>query len=111
MHPRMRVSDADRRRTVAALENHTAAGRLDLEEFSDRASHAWKARTVADLRMLTEDLPVAHVPARPDRRQAVAPMLVVLGAILAPLGLLGVLSVLAGGSSMMAGFAAMCGMG
>ena len=33
----LRASDDDRNRVVAALHQHTAAGRLTLDEFSDRA--------------------------------------------------------------------------
>ncbi len=32
----MRVADADRDRTVAMLREHVVAGRLTLDEFSDR---------------------------------------------------------------------------
>ena len=32
----MRVADADRDRTVALLREHVVAGRLTLDEFSDR---------------------------------------------------------------------------
>ena len=54
----LRASDADRQRIIAALERHTAAGRLDLEEFAQRVDGALAARTVADLAALTDDLEV-----------------------------------------------------
>jgi hypothetical protein len=37
--PELRASDADRDRTIADLREHTAVGRLTLEEFSERG---WK---------------------------------------------------------------------
>lgn len=57
MNPRLRVSDAERRATVQALERHTRDGRLTLSEFDERSRHAWAARTAADLTTVTADLP------------------------------------------------------
>jgi hypothetical protein len=57
----LRVSDADRERTVNALRAHAAAGRLEPEELEERVGGALSARTVSDLEALTADLPV--VPA------------------------------------------------
>lgn len=53
----LRASDDDRNRVVAALHQHTAAGRLTLDEFSDRVGAVWTARTLGDLAALTRDLP------------------------------------------------------
>jgi F0F1-type ATP synthase assembly protein I len=53
----MRASDADRERTVAALERHTTAGRLSLEEFAERVDRALACRTRADLAAVVRDLP------------------------------------------------------
>ncbi|MGH8825184.1 MAG: DUF1707 SHOCT-like domain-containing protein [Jiangellaceae bacterium] len=53
----MRIGDADRDRAVAALGDHYAAGRLTAEEFDDRSSKAWQARTAEDLAPLFADLP------------------------------------------------------
>jgi hypothetical protein len=53
----MRASDDDRRRVVAQLERHTAAGRLSLEEFSDRVRIVYAAATHGDLAVVTRDLP------------------------------------------------------
>jgi hypothetical protein len=55
--PRLRASDADRERVVAALQKHTAAGRLNLDEFGERVSRALAAVTHADLAAVTVDLP------------------------------------------------------
>lgn len=53
----MRASDADRDRLVAALEAHTAAGRLSLDEYSDRVAQVFEARTRGDLAAVMRDLP------------------------------------------------------
>ncbi|GAB3235522.1 hypothetical protein GCM10027447_33230 [Glycomyces halotolerans] len=57
MNPQFRASDAERRATVQALEQHTCDGRLTLTEFDERSERAWAARTGADLARLTSDLP------------------------------------------------------
>jgi DUF1707 SHOCT-like domain/Cell wall-active antibiotics response LiaF, C-terminal len=66
--PALRASDADRERTVALLRDHAADGRLTLEEFSDRMSAAYLARTTEELEELARDLPSAHAPAGSRRR-------------------------------------------
>jgi hypothetical protein len=53
----IRASDDDRQRTVAALERHTGAGRLTLDEFAERARLAHDARTLDDLAAVINDLP------------------------------------------------------
>ena len=53
----IRASDDDRQRTVAALERHTGAGRLTLDEFAERARLAHDARTLDDLAAVVHDLP------------------------------------------------------
>ena len=53
----IRASDDDRQRTVAALERHTGAGRLTLDEFAERARAAHSARTLEDLAAVVHDLP------------------------------------------------------
>jgi Domain of unknown function (DUF1707)/Cell wall-active antibiotics response 4TMS YvqF len=69
--PELRASDADRDRTIADLREHTAAGRLTLEEFSERVDQAVAARTVAELDAVRSDLPspvpVEHGGRRPKR--------------------------------------------
>lgn len=55
--PELRASDADRDATVAALREHSAAGRLTLDEFTERMAAAYAARTTAELGRLTRDLP------------------------------------------------------
>lgn len=53
----LRVSDAEREQTVAALRDHVAAGRLTFDEFNERVGEAYAARTGAQLRRLLADLP------------------------------------------------------
>jgi hypothetical protein len=65
--PEFRASDEDRQRVVTALERHTAAGRLTLDEYTDRVDRALAARTHGDLARVTADLPgePAEAPATP----------------------------------------------
>ncbi|HLI38079.1 MAG TPA: DUF1707 domain-containing protein [Streptosporangiaceae bacterium] len=53
----IRASDRDRESAAEVLREAYAAGRLDLEEFDERASAAYAARTWGELRALTADLP------------------------------------------------------
>ena len=55
--PRIRASDADRDRTVAALREHLAAGRLTTEEFDERLDKVYAAKTLGELKDLMADLP------------------------------------------------------
>jgi hypothetical protein len=55
--PALRASDADRERTVELLREHAVQGRLTLEEFTDRMSAAYLARTNDELAELARDLP------------------------------------------------------
>jgi hypothetical protein len=76
VHPGVRASDEDRQRVVADLERHTAAGRLSLDEFTDRVGRAYAAATHGELAALTHDLPTlpspAPAPARDQRNLLVA---------------------------------------
>lgn len=63
----IRASDDDRERIVALLQRHTAAGRLDLDEFAERVEAACGARTLGELAVVTRDLPAE---AEPDRAAA-----------------------------------------
>jgi len=55
----VRASDDDRERAITALREHLAAGRLTLEEFTERMSAALAATTTADLDAPLRELPVA----------------------------------------------------
>lgn len=63
MNPHMRASDADRERVADALQRHTAEGRLTLDEFDQRSTAAYAARTIGDLDVITADLPPLAEPA------------------------------------------------
>lgn len=54
----IRASDGDREKVAAALREEMAIGRLTMDEFEDRLSRAYDAKTWAQLRELTVDLPV-----------------------------------------------------
>ena len=64
----IRASDDDRQRIVAALERHTGAGRLTLDEFAERARLAHDARTLDDLAAVVHDLPADSAAAEGPRR-------------------------------------------
>jgi hypothetical protein len=70
--PAIRASEAEREQTVALLQRSFADGRLTQAELEERAGAAYQARTTAQLRDLTADLPAAEQPPRPgmilDRR-------------------------------------------
>ena len=53
----IRASDADREHVVEILREAYSAGRLSLEEFDERTSVAFAAKTWGGLRDLTRDLP------------------------------------------------------
>jgi hypothetical protein len=65
--PAVRASDAERERVVEQLRGHSVDGRLTLEEFAERMSRAYEARTQDELEELTRDLP-AQAVATPARR-------------------------------------------
>jgi hypothetical protein len=64
--PAVRASDAEREQAVALLQHGFADGRLTQAELKERAGAAYAARTRAQLRELTADLPGAgQQPPRP----------------------------------------------
>jgi hypothetical protein len=60
--PGVRASDSDREALVARLQTALAEGRIDLDEFGQRAGAAYAAVTTAELAALVADLP-AGAPA------------------------------------------------
>ena len=48
--PNVRASDADRERIVEQLRQHTADGRLTMDEFDERLDAAYAAKTYGELR-------------------------------------------------------------
>ncbi|MFI7540265.1 DUF1707 domain-containing protein [Actinoplanes sp. NPDC049599] len=81
----MRASDEDRQRIVAALERHTGAGRLTLDEFAHRVDVVSAARTLDELAAVVSDLPV-ETREEKQRRE----LLLVFAIALVTLVLLGV---------------------
>ncbi|MBA2517428.1 MAG: DUF1707 domain-containing protein [Solirubrobacterales bacterium] len=56
--PALRASDADRERVAKVLNHHSTAGRLTVDELSDRTDLAYAATTLAELERLVADLPI-----------------------------------------------------
>jgi len=69
----MRVSDADREAAVEMLREHFFAGRLDVEEFTERVELAYDARTIAELRQVESELPAAGRSAPARRKPRLLP--------------------------------------
>jgi len=55
----LRAADIDRHQVIAELTQHTAAGRLTLDEFTARTDAVTRAKTYRDLAAVTADLPTA----------------------------------------------------
>ena len=75
LNPSIRASDEDRERVVEILRQNNVEGRLTSEEFDERMTAAYGARTMGALAELTTDLPVdlaAHARQQAElaRRQA-----------------------------------------
>lgn len=64
----MRASDADRERVIEALRQHTADGRLTMDEFEQRVGDVFAARTYAELRPVLRELPPLPSPPSTDDR-------------------------------------------
>lgn len=62
-HGRIRIGHAERAAALRALDEHFAAGRLDVEEYGARSSAAAGAVRAADLATLFDDLPAPGPPA------------------------------------------------
>ena len=62
--PHLRAADTDRTAVADVLGRHMSAGRLTLEEFDERLTRAYAAKTFGELAELTADLPAVE-PARP----------------------------------------------
>jgi uncharacterized protein DUF1707 len=58
--PRVRIGHAERTAAQQALDEHLAAGRLDIGEYADRSAAAANAVVAADLAALFTDLPQPH---------------------------------------------------
>ena len=55
--PHLRAADTDRAAVATVLGEHMSAGRLTLDEYEERLTRAYAARTFGELEELTADLP------------------------------------------------------
>ena len=69
----LRIGTAERERAVALLNDAVGAGYLDLQEFEERSSQVFAARTRGDLRPILADLPTAEGLFLPAISTTVAP--------------------------------------
>jgi hypothetical protein len=76
-----RVSDAQREHAVVVLREHLLAGRLTLEEFSERVEAALRARVGAELAAVQEDLPHVFAEASGSSRKPARITAAVLGRV------------------------------
>lgn len=65
----LRISDADREQAVITLREHLLAGRLTLEEFSERVDATLQAKVAGDLAHVQDDLPEVFVQTVGTRRK------------------------------------------
>lgn len=91
----LRIGDAEREQAATELGEHYAQGRLVADEHAERLDRIWAARTRGDLAAVFRDLPGPYGPAPVTRtrgadrgyrgrpRGVPAPLLVVLGVLLA----------------------------
>ncbi|MFF3338919.1 DUF1707 domain-containing protein [Streptomyces flavidovirens] len=68
--PALRASDADRDRIADILRDAMVEGRLTAEEHADRIDSVYRAKTVAELEPLVEDLPAPGGGARREPASA-----------------------------------------
>jgi len=65
LNPEMRASDQDRDKVAAELREHMASGRLTADELEERLESTYKAKTIGDLQVITQDLPEQDFQDRP----------------------------------------------
>lgn len=65
--PAIRVSDAEREQAAFELREHCAAGRLTLEELSERLDETYAARSRQELERVTRELPAPVLAGRRRR--------------------------------------------
>jgi hypothetical protein len=72
----LRIGNAERTSAQQALDEHLAAGRLNVDEYADRSAAAANAVVAADLAALFTDLPQPHpeLPGGPATPPATAPL-------------------------------------
>jgi hypothetical protein len=64
----LRAADRDRAAVAAVLGEHMAAGRLTVDEYDQRLTRTYAARTYGELDALTADLPAITPATRPVER-------------------------------------------
>ena len=69
----VRIGDAERDAVMAQLREHFAAGRLDLDELTDRIDSALAAKTQRQIDVLMADLPRLARPARAQPERSAPP--------------------------------------
>lgn len=77
--PALRASDADREEIVVRLRDASAEGRLTLEEFVERMTSAYDARTHGHLDELVRDLPAGRGEGVVSRRRPIRFLLSLFG--------------------------------
>jgi hypothetical protein len=63
--PHLRAADADRTAVAEILGRHMSAGRLTMDEYDERLSRAYAAKTYGELDEITADLPSTGLAPRP----------------------------------------------
>ena len=58
--PPIRIGTTERNAAMKALDEHLAAGRLQIEEYGERSAIAANAATAPELAALFDDLPAPH---------------------------------------------------
>jgi hypothetical protein len=58
--PDLRIGDLEREEALRVLGEHTSVGRLDVDEYGERAARASAAKTRGELTQLFVDLPQPH---------------------------------------------------
>jgi hypothetical protein len=66
----LRAADSDRTAVASVLGEHMAAGRLTVDEYEERLTRAYAAKTYGELDVLTTDLPSTAPTTRPEPRPA-----------------------------------------
>jgi hypothetical protein len=81
------VSDAERQAVIDELREHTADGRLTLDDFEQRVDEALHARTGGELRVVTRELPSLRRTTTSHRRRGVrlpvSPQFLLVAAVVA----------------------------
>jgi hypothetical protein len=71
--PHLRAADTDRAAVAGVLGEHMSAGRLTLDEYDERLTRAYAARTFGELDELTADLPKLDTARAPEPAVPAAP--------------------------------------